>query len=448
MNNMNMEPVESVVAESLNDLWDQMRNKKGKVKIELKNPVNMNDLVFSDHKPYFANCEKRIIEIRIPSGGNIYSTQDGKMLLHRKGNGNLTLEFTFGEWDHADVPDGVDVIGDCAFQEKPVISVSLPDSVRIIGSFAFYYCRHLKTVRMPKNLKQIDNMAFNSCESLEKMIIPDSVEEIGEYSFSGCKKLKEVVLPEKIQEIQSHAFYCCTSLQRVVIKKGVKTIGAGAFSECENLSDIQLPEGLENIEEYAFCGCRNIKYLKLPESLKSLSDDSLTGVQVVEIAKPIPKLAKAFMEGSEEEKCCFSVIFGDRTLIFPREMDGLSMRKTSEILEDIAELEPGVHSYYTFALTTKLKQETALESILLSHDEEIWKYLRRNTSAMIAREAEAGEEPFLELVIKTSKENLLTDTAIKKALKISKEKEWTLATAEILQIMEGQKKNRKNGFKL
>lgn len=414
----------------LNELWVQMITKKGNVEIEIRDPVSVDSNDFSNYRPCFEYYKNNITEIHIPTGGNVYTTADGKMLLRRRDDGCLALEYAFGNLDYVEVPDGVDVIGACVFQQQPVISVVLPDSVSVIESSAFYNCKQLKTIRMPAKLKQIGQKAFFCCESLEQMTIPEEVEEIGEWSFYGCGKLTEIELPEKIHFIKSHTFFNCDSLRRVILKKGLKSIDFSAFAECVNLSDIQLPEGMMYIGEYAFSGCINIKHLRLPKSLKHLMDNSLSGIQAVEIAKPMPELARAFVEQAEGGKSYFSVIFEDRTLIFPNEMDGISMRKASEILTDIMELAPGVHSFYTFALTTKIKQETALESFLQTHDEEIGKYLRRSMSAILSREMEKEEETFLELIKNSSEEGILTAAAARKALSISEEKGWTLATAD------------------
>ena len=435
------EYVENIVADSLEDLKKQIIRKEGKVKVEIRNPVNMDDRTFSFKIRSLDFYRQMITEIRFPISGNLNSSEDGKMLLHRKENGLLTLERTFGELEHAEVPCGVDVIGTRAF-ENSVISVFLPDTVSIIEDSAFQNCSRLKEIRMPKCLKKIGRNAFEGCESLKNIQIPDEVEEIDEYAFNGCRKLSEAELPEKIRKVDFCTFSDCLSLQRVVLKKNVKYISDKAFLNCANLSDILLPEGLKFIGYESFFGCVNINHLKLPASLELLSVRGLIGVQAVEISKPIPQLGQALMGKTNGGKGCFSVIFADKTLIFPREMGWDAMEKVSDVLENIGEMEPGVHSYYKLATKTEIKQETAWESFRLSHNEEIGKYLRRCAAAMLSEKAEKGEKPFTKLFVSMSKEKILTEAAAKKAFKISQEKGWAVATDKILQIMEERKKEK------
>ena len=81
-------------------------------------------------------------------------------------------------------------IGDNAFYKSNILSITMSDSIKEIGS-AFYECKQLSKVKLSNNLETIDNSAFEGCTSLGEIIIPSSVTSIDYRSFSdtGLKKV-------------------------------------------------------------------------------------------------------------------------------------------------------------------------------------------------------------------------------------------------------------------
>ena len=57
--------------------------------------------------------------------------------------------------------------------------------------------------------------AFDGCTSLTSITIPNSVTSIGSYAFRGCASLTSVTIPNSVKSISSQAFYGCTSLTKV-----------------------------------------------------------------------------------------------------------------------------------------------------------------------------------------------------------------------------------------
>ena len=74
-------------------------------------------------------------------------------------------------------------------------SISLPSSLRVIGSFAFNNCFALKSVTLPDHLERIEDKAFQSCD-LEEIFIPASVISIAASVFNGNNRLSKVVVSE------------------------------------------------------------------------------------------------------------------------------------------------------------------------------------------------------------------------------------------------------------
>ena len=66
-----------------------------------------------------------------------------------------------------------------------LLSVSIPDTVRIVGDNAFSGCTGLKNVEIPDSVTTIGARAFYNCSHLQSILIPSSVNEIGSGAFSG-----------------------------------------------------------------------------------------------------------------------------------------------------------------------------------------------------------------------------------------------------------------------
>ena len=77
---------------------------------------------------------------------------------------------------------------DAFYKKKNLLGIVMPDTVEVIGEYAFGICENMLYANMPKNLKTIKHAAFRLCESLGKdmeLIIPDGCESIGNYAFGG-----------------------------------------------------------------------------------------------------------------------------------------------------------------------------------------------------------------------------------------------------------------------
>ena len=91
-----------------------------------------------------------------------------------------------------EIPSGTTKIGYGAFRGTNLTSVTIPDSVTEIGSYAFYDCDNLTSVTIGSGVTEIGGYAFYGCTSLASVTIPDSVTEIGKYAFYGCDALTSV----------------------------------------------------------------------------------------------------------------------------------------------------------------------------------------------------------------------------------------------------------------
>ena len=72
----------------------------------------------------------------------------------------------------------VAVIADDAVRGAAITSVTLPDTVREIGWFAFADCPRLKTVILPASLSSVGYGAFSGCPSVTVVCAPDTYADI------------------------------------------------------------------------------------------------------------------------------------------------------------------------------------------------------------------------------------------------------------------------------
>jgi len=62
----------------------------------------------------------------------------------------------------------------------------IPEGWTEIEGFAFKGCKDLKSISLPSSLKAIGTRAFEGCENLRQITIPSSVESIGYCAFKDC----------------------------------------------------------------------------------------------------------------------------------------------------------------------------------------------------------------------------------------------------------------------
>lgn len=98
--------------------------------------------------------------------------------------------------------------------------------------------------------------------------VPESVLIIGEYAFGNCKNLININLPKGLKYICDHAFECCSKLESVNIPEFVYYIGSCVFTNCFNLNDIIIPHSVKRIEHFCSEECRSLTLIKTNENNK------------------------------------------------------------------------------------------------------------------------------------------------------------------------------------
>lgn len=172
-----------------------------------------------------------------------------------------------------------DTIGCNAFRDlSKLVTVCLPNSVKVIEFGALYNCTKLKSIVLPEKLSSIEgdwnSGAFANCISLTDVKFK-ACNYIGGHAFYSCNALNHITLPSDLKTIDEYAFAYCHNLHSVDFPPLLERIGSYAFQSCA-LDSISLP-GLTSIDEYAFQDCSNLKEVKVPSTLVSVGDKAFEG---------------------------------------------------------------------------------------------------------------------------------------------------------------------------
>ncbi|MBO4876905.1 MAG: leucine-rich repeat protein [Ruminococcus sp.] len=181
-----------------------------------------------------------------------------------------------------------------AFQTSSVKSVTIPESVKTIGYWAFSGCKTITSVKLPSSLQVIEMHAFDQCPSLTTVEFPDSFIEMHTKVFDETPWLEaqrqkdplviingdlidartakgDVTIPSDVKYVSSGAFSKNTDVTSVVYPRAVSRIDDDTFFGCTNLTSIEAT-GAEMIGAMAISGCNKLTSLKLSDKLTSIHD--------------------------------------------------------------------------------------------------------------------------------------------------------------------------------
>lgn len=156
------------------------------------------------------------------------------------------------------VLEGTTRIEDSAFEDAKVSSVTLPSTLRTIGSYAFEHSQ------------------------LTELTLPDGFEKAGTWAFAYTNQLTRVDLGGAT-ELPSGAFIYATSLTEVNFRSDLARltrIGESAFQEA-SLSSVILPDSVTSIGASAFAKNRMLRSLHLGAGITSIESLALGGLSAL-----------------------------------------------------------------------------------------------------------------------------------------------------------------------
>ena len=96
------------------------------------------------------------------------------------------------------IPDKVTKIDRAFFDNKKVVSIKMPKTVKSIRSYAFSGCKSLTSITLSEKIKHIDEGTFEGCKNLKSITFSSPILSFfscfDEKLFKDCKKLDEIII--------------------------------------------------------------------------------------------------------------------------------------------------------------------------------------------------------------------------------------------------------------
>ncbi|EAX94931.1 surface antigen BspA-like [Trichomonas vaginalis G3] len=221
----------------------------------------------------------------------------------------------------------VQIIGNATFMRARLSSITIPPSVTVIQSYAFYETINLKEINLPPNITEIpeawffnsgltsitipdnvtsiESLAFASCNSLTTIVLPEGLEYIGGGAFPSNKNIK-IVFPEAssvqlddqmliISKDKTYISMCLNSSAiSITIPSSVKTIKQRAFMSAKQLTTV-ICDGtseVEVIENYAFYLCEQLTSIPSFPKLKQIGEYAFSKTKINSAISFSPYLEK------------------------------------------------------------------------------------------------------------------------------------------------------------
>jgi hypothetical protein len=237
------------------------------------------------------------------------------------------------------LPNTLTLIGDYAFYENFIKSLIIPDNLVRVGEHAFDNNFLSGSITIPNTLTEIGNYAFSNWgnhfsnsgfssviieensslkiigdyafgrNSIDSLIIPDGVTSIGDWAFEG-NFMHNITFPQSLISIGSQAFHA-NYLTNITIPKNVTTIGYGAFSNA-NLTSLIFEESssLTTIEGVAFYN-NQLTNVTIPNSVELIGASAFRYCPLTSII--IPKNVIEIGEYAFQKNSLSQVSFEDNS---------------------------------------------------------------------------------------------------------------------------------------
>ena len=245
------------------------------------------------------------------------------------------------------INEGITTIGEYAFYNFYITSVTIPNSLIRIEDFAFKNCTKLTTLTIPEGVKQIDSNAFSNCTNLTSVTMYKGVGFIGDNAFAKCTALTDVYysgsqkdwnlinihsgngnlvnanityaeggsftwefdketgtltfngngeIPDYYNEDEDYFIKqpwddIEKDIKHIVFNEGITSIGAYAFAYCDSLETVTM-SSVVTIGDHAFYDCPVLKKLTTSNSLKVIGDHAF---------RDCKKFTYIYYSGTQEE---------------------------------------------------------------------------------------------------------------------------------------------------
>lgn len=146
--------------------------------------------------------------------------------------GNLAFEGLILDTPYMILPEGLEEIGERAFDNNTFLEIDIPASCTELGQMAFMSSRRLRSMRFGSgsSIREIPTGFAPSCDSLTTLVLPDGLVSIGERAFDSCNSLSEIDFPSTLTSIGINAFFG-NSIIDLVLPENLEKLGGGCFEQ-------------------------------------------------------------------------------------------------------------------------------------------------------------------------------------------------------------------------
>ena len=230
--------------------------------------ITIPNSVTSIESDAFGGCTS-LTAINVATRNQNYVSVNG--VLYDK-NKTVIIRYPAGKKDKSySILDGVMGICACAFETCVNLeSITLPDSVTVMGLSVFNGCKSLTTINVAagnQNFVSVNGVLYDKDKTAiiryparkkdKNYNILNSVRFVHNNAFEDCTNLTSITIPNSVTSIESDAFGGCTSLTSIVIPKSVTSISFWAHLGYDN--DYYQ---IDNFKIYCYSGTAGEKYAK------------------------------------------------------------------------------------------------------------------------------------------------------------------------------------------
>lgn len=321
-------------------------------------------------------------------GDNLTWILDSKGILNISGTGDMydNTEDDTALWNNYKeliksvyINFGVTKIGAKAFNKCVNLkSISISDSVKVINNSAFYCCTSLLDIVIPNSLTIINKYAFFG-SGLKSITIPETLNIIGYGAFMDCSNLETVTICGNVDLTEGHTFRYCENLKKIEIKGSISAdtyTNGGFFADCKSLEEAIIPSvfkcGDEYIPIHSYSNFNNCIKLKISNIFFS---DNAIKVNDVVFSNDLKTLiwypstldSKTYVVPDGTEKIAYCAFCNQKNLnhvVLPDSLKSLGGRAfmDCENLDNVI-IPDGVTELYDFQQCTSLKNIVVSSSV-------------------------------------------------------------------------------------
>ena len=190
----------------------------------------------------------------------------------------------------------VTVIGDYAFNGSSITSIKIPDTVKVIGNYAFTMCSGLKSVTLPDSVESIGIRAFELCSSLSEVNFPDHLIKMNSMVFDSTPWIKAQRQKDPLVIVNGALIDGQNAKGDIVIPSTVKYVASGTFERNDNITSVVFPSTVTELNDNTFFYCSNltsadVRYVTSIDSMAFAYCNKLTDLKVSKMLTAIDSYA-------------------------------------------------------------------------------------------------------------------------------------------------------------